>query len=310
MTQAIAEKRCCLHYGDMTDFVSLIRIVEAVQPDEVYNLAAQSHVAVSFETPEYTASADGIGALRLLEAIRLGGLQDKTRFYQASTSELYGKVQQTPQTESTPFYPRSPYGVAKLYAYWTTVNYREAYGMHASNGILFNHEGELRGELFVTRKIAKGVAKISLGVETVISLGNLDARRDWGDAADFVKGMHLILQQQKADDYVLSTGEMHSVREFVEIAFACIGIQLAWRGSGVEEVGFDVSTGTKLVDVDRAFFRPAEVDLLLGNPEKARKVLGWRSEKSFQKLVSDMVMKDIARQERIISKGVSLEDFL
>lgn len=299
-----------LHYGDLTDFSSLVRIVGDIQPDEIYNLAAQSHVAVSFETPEYTANADGVGALRLLEAIRFAKIVDKCRFYQASTSELYGKVHETPQREITPFHPRSPYGVAKLYGYWITVNYREAYGIHASNGILFNHEGELRGELFVTRKITKAVAAIANGGNAPIRLGNLDAQRDWGDAAEYVRGMYLITQQDEPDDYVLATGEMHSIREFVERAFGCIDRQIEWSGSGAEEVGKCSRTGQILVIVDPAFFRPAEVDLLLGDPTKARDLLGWSHQKPFASLVEDMVSADIERQRRIILGKVVLEDFI
>lgn len=288
----------------------MMRIIQEVEPTEVYNLAAQSHVAVSFETPEYTANADGIGCLRLLEAIRLSGLANKTRFYQASTSELYGKVHETPQNEKTPFHPRSPYGVAKLYGYWITVNYRESYGMHASNGILFNHEGELRGELFVTRKISKAVAKIANGGSEVIRLGNLDALRDWGDAAEYVRGMHLIVQNEKPDDFVLATGVMHSVREFVVNAFECIGKTIAWEGEGVDEVGYCNKTNQKLVAVDPNFFRPAEVDLLLGDPSKAEEILRWKHGKKFSQLVEDMVKKDIERQRRIMRAEVTLEDFL
>lgn len=299
-----------LHYGDMTDFSSLTRILGKVSPTEVYNLAAQSHVAVSFETPEYTASADGIGALRILEAIRLNNLEKRSRFYQASTSELYGKVHEIPQTERTPFHPRSPYGVAKLYAYWITVNYREAYGIHASNGILFNHEGTLRGELFVTRKITKAVARISLGDNEPLLLGNLDAKRDWGDAADYVKGMHLILQQPNGDDYVLATGEMHSVREFTGSAFAAIGRQIIWSGTGVDEVGLDRESGKVMVAVDKSYFRPAEVDLLLGDPSKANQVLGWRASRKFEEIVSDMVRADIERLKKTRGGGVTLEDFV
>tara|TARA_B110001454_G_scaffold216085_2_gene238698 strand:+ start:2869 stop:3945 length:1077 start_codon:yes stop_codon:yes gene_type:complete len=298
------------HYGDLTDFSSLLRIVSSVQPTELYNLAAQSHVAVSFETPEYTANADGIGGLRLLESIRLSGLTDRTRFYQASTSELYGRVHETPQRETTPFHPRSPYGVAKLYAYWITVNYREAYDMHASNGILFNHEGELRGELFVTRKISKAVARIALGSTIPLRLGNLDALRDWGDAAEYVRGMHLILQQDQPDDYVLATGEMHSVREFVEHAFSYIGRQIDWEGAEAEEIGRCRETGNILVMVDPAYFRPAEVELLLGDPSKAKQKLGWSHEKKFDQLVVDMVDADIKRQTRIEKGEVVLEDFV
>src|ERR1700755_2598599 len=256
--------RLRLHYGDLTDATNLIRIIQEVQPDEIYNLAAQSHVAVSFETPEYTANSDALGTLRILEAIRILGLEKKTRFYQASTSEMYGKVMETPQRETTPFYPRSPYAAAKLYAYWITVNYREAYGMHASNGILFNHEGPTRGETFVTRKITRAVAAIHLGQQDKLYLGNLDAKRDWGHARDYVEGMWRILQQDKPDDYVLATGETHSVREFIELAFAHVGRRLAWQGEGIAEKGIDAGTGDILVEVDTRYFRPTEVDLLLG----------------------------------------------
>ncbi|WP_293857073.1 GDP-mannose 4,6-dehydratase [uncultured Alsobacter sp.] len=287
-------QRFILHYGDMTDATNLIRIVQETQPDEIYNLAAQSHVQVSFETAEYTANADGIGTLRLLEAIRLLGLVGKTRFYQASTSELYGKVQAVPQSETTPFYPRSPYAAAKLYAYWITVNYREAYGMHASNGILFNHESPLRGETFVTRKVTRAVAAIRAGLQDKLYLGNLDARRDWGHARDYVRGMWQILQQPAGDDYVLATGETHSVRSFVELAFAEAGISIGWRGQGVEEKGFDTATGAVRVEVDPRYFRPTEVDLLIGDPTKANTVLGWRHEVSFPALVAEMVREDIA----------------
>ena len=283
-----------LHYGDMTDSTNLIRIIQAVQPDEIYNLAAQSHVQVSFETPEYTANADALGALRILEALRILGLVGKTRFYQASTSELYGKVQETPQKETTPFYPRSPYGIAKLYAYWITVNYREAYGMHASNGILFNHEGPTRGETFVTRKITRAVAAIELDLQDRLFLGNLDARRDWGHARDYVEGMWLILQQPAPDDYVLATGEAHSVREFVEQAFACVGRRLEWQGSGQEEKGVDARDGRILVEIDPRYFRPSEVDVLLGDPTKARTKLGWHHKVPFEALVREMVEADLA----------------
>jgi len=255
-------------YGDMTDSTNLIRIVQEIQPDEIYNLAAQSHVQVSFETPEYTANADALGTLRLLEAIRLLKLEGKTRFYQASTSELYGKVQETPQRETTPFYPRSPYAAAKLYAYWITVNYREAYGIHASNGILFNHESPIRGETFVTRKITRAVAAIECGLQEALYLGNLDAKRDWGHARDYVEGMWRILQQDKPDDYVLATGETHSVREFVELAFAEVGRTIIWQGQGVDEVGIDKASGKTLVRIDPRYFRPTEVDLLLGDPPR------------------------------------------
>jgi GDPmannose 4,6-dehydratase len=282
-----------LHYGDATDATNIIRIVQETQPDEIYNLAAQSHVQVSFETPEYTANADGLGTLRMLEAIRILGRENKTRFYQASTSELFGKAQEIPQKETTPFYPRSPYAAAKLYAHWITINYREAYGMHASNGILFNHESPIRGETFVTRKITRAVASIQRGLQEKLFLGNLDATRDWGHAREFVEGMWLILQQDKPDDYVLATGESHSVREFVEKAFARVGREIVWRGSGVEEKGVERSTGAVLVEVDPRYFRPTEVDSLLGDPSKARAKLGWRHKTSFDQLVADMVDADI-----------------
>jgi len=295
-----------LHYGDMTDSTNLIRIIQAVQPDEIYNLAAQSHVQVSFETPEYTANADGTGALRILEAIRILGLTGKTRFYQASTSELYGKVQETPQKETTPFYPRSPYAVAKLYAFWITVNYREAYGMHASNGILFNHESPIRGETFVTRKITRAVAGIHLGVQKTLFIGNLDSKRDWGHARDFVEGMWRILQQETPDDYVLSTGEMHSVREFVEIAFSKVGRSIEWKGTGIDEAGIDAGSGETLVKIDKRYFRPTEVDLLLGDSSKARRVLGWRHQVTFDELISDMLNSDlkvVAEESRVRGIG-------
>jgi GDPmannose 4,6-dehydratase len=284
-----------MHYGDLTDSTNLIRLVQETQPDEIYNLAAQSHVQVSFETAEYTANADGIGVLRLLEAIRILKMEEKVRFYQASTSELYGKVQETPQRETTPFYPRSPYAAAKLYAYWITVNYREAYGLHASNGILFNHEGPTRGETFVTRKITRGVAAIHHGFQKTLYMGNLDSLRDWGDARDYVKGMYLILQQDRPDDYVLATGEMHSVREFIERAFAEVGRTLSWRGKGVDEEGVDDKTGQALVKVDPRYFRPTEVELLLGDPSKARNVLGWKHEITFPMLVKEMVASDLKK---------------
>ncbi len=282
-----------LHYGDVTDATNIIRIVQETQPDEIYNLAAQSHVQVSFETPEYTANADGLGTLRLLESIRILGRENKTRFYQASTSELFGKVREIPQKETTPFYPRSPYAAAKLYAHWITVNYREAYGMHASCGILFNHESPVRGETFVTRKITRAVASIKHGRQKKLFLGNLDALRDWGHARDFVEGMWMILQQDKPDDYVLATGESHSVREFVERAFTLIGRTVVWQGSGIEEKGFDKSTGDVLVEVDPRYFRPTEVDQLLGDPSRARDRLGWRHKTSFDALVKDMVEADV-----------------
>ncbi|NNG02765.1 MAG: GDP-mannose 4,6-dehydratase [Inquilinus sp.] len=282
-----------LHHGDMTDATNLIRVIQEVRPTEIYNLAAQSHVQVSFETPEYTANADALGTLRLLEAIRILGLADRTRFYQASTSELYGKVQETPQRETTPFYPRSPYAAAKLYAYWITVNYREAYGMHASNGILFNHESPIRGETFVTRKITRAVAAIHLGLQDRLYLGNLDAKRDWGHARDFVDGMWRIVQQPAPDDYVLATGETHSVREFVERAFAEVGLTIAWRGDGVDEQGLDSDSGRVLVEIDPRYFRPTEVDLLLGDPTKAAEELGWRHRTHFGQLVTEMVAADL-----------------
>ena len=290
--------RFFLHYGDMTDSTNLIRIIQEVQPTEIYNLAAQSHVRVSFETPEYTANADGLGTLRLLEAIRILRLEDKVRFYQASTSELYGIAQQVPQRETTPFYPRSPYAAAKLYAYWITVNYREAYGMHASNGILFNHEGPTRGETFVTRKITRAVAAIELGLQDKLYLGNLSARRDWGHARDYVEGMWLIVQQPEPDDYVLATGEEHSVREFAEKAFAHVGRTIEWRGAGVAEKGIDARDGRVLIEIDPRYFRPTETDALLGDPSKARQRLGWRHKVSFDELVREMVDADLEETRR------------
>jgi len=287
--------RFVLHYGDMTDSTNLIRIVRDTQPDEIYNLAAQSHVHVSFETPEYTANADGLGTLRLLEAIRILGMEERVRFYQASTSELYGSVQESPQRENTPFHPRSPYAAAKLYAYWITVNYREAYGLHASNGILFNHEGPTRGETFVTRKISRAVAAIKLGRQETLFLGNLDAKRDWGHARDYVEGMWRILQQPEPDDYVLATGETHSVREFVEQAFAQIGMRITWQGAGAEEKGIDAASGRILVKVDPHHFRPTEVDRLIGDASKARAKLGWKHRVSFVELVAEMVAADLKK---------------
>ena len=287
-----------LHYGDMTDSTNLIRLMQQIRPTEIYNLAAQSHVGVSFESPEYTANADAIGVLRLLEAIRILGMEKETRFYQASTSELYGLVQEVPQKETTPFYPRSPYGVAKLYGYWITVNYREAYGIYASNGILFNHESPIRGETFVTRKITRAVARIETGLEQTLYLGNLEAKRDWGHARDYVEGMHKILQADAPDDYVLATGEKHSVREFVEKAFAIVGKEIAWQGSGVDEKGLDVRSGRALVEVDPRYFRPTEVDLLLGDPSKARQKLGWKHRTSFDDLVKEMVEADLAAYDQ------------
>ncbi len=295
--------RFILHYGDMTDSTNLIRIVQHSQPDEIYNLAAQSHVQVSFETPEYTANADAIGALRLLEAIRILGLEKKTRFYQASTSELYGLVQEVPQSETTPFYPRSPYAAAKLYAYWIVVNYREAYGIHASNGILFNHESPLRGETFVTRKITRAAAAIKLGRQEKLYLGNLDAQRDWGHAREYVRGMWLMMQQEQADDYVLATGTTTHVRTFVEWAFADVGITLEWKGEGVDEKGFNTATGEAVVMVDPRYFRPTEVELLIGDPTKAHTKLGWKHETSVRELAREMVLEDLkVMQTSIIMK--------
>ena len=285
--------RFFMHYGDLTDATNLIRIVQETRPDEIYNLAAQSHVQVSFETPEYTANSDAIGTLRLLEAIRILGMEKSARFYQASTSELYGKVQETPQTERTPFYPRSPYAAAKLYAYWITVNYREAYDMHASNGILFNHEGPTRGETFVTRKITRAVAAITLGLQDTLYLGNIDAKRDWGHARDYVEGMWRIVQQAEADDYVLATGETHSVREFVELAFAEAGRRIVWKGEGADETGTDAESGKVVVKIDPRYFRPTEVDLLLGDPSKAKEKLGWSHKTTFPELVAEMVAADL-----------------
>lgn len=281
--------RFFLHYGDMTDTSNLMRLVQEIQPDEVYNLAAQSHVQVSFETPEYTANADAIGALRLLEAIRSLNLGSKTRFYQASTSELYGKVAETPQSESTPFYPRSPYAAAKLYAYWITVNYREAYGIHASNGILFNHESPLRGETFVTQKIVMAVASILAGKQEKLFLGNLDSLRDWGHAKEYVEGMWRIIQHDTPDDFVLATGRMESVRTFVELAFREVGVNLGWQGDGINEQGVDKASGKVLVEIDEKYFRPTEVDLLLGDASKAQKQLGWHPETSLEELVREMM---------------------
>ncbi|WP_315786723.1 GDP-mannose 4,6-dehydratase [Bradyrhizobium sp. SZCCHNPS1003] len=287
-----------LHHGDLTDSSGLIRIVQQVQPDEIYNLAAQSHVAVSFEEPEYTANCDALGTLRVLEAIRILKLEQKTRFYQASTSELYGLVQETPQRETTPFYPRSPYGVAKLYAYWITVNYREAYGIYACNGILFNHESPLRGETFVTRKITRGLARIKLGLQQRLFLGNLDARRDWGHARDYVEMQWLMLQQKTAEDYVIATGEQHSVREFVEVAAAHLDIVIRWEGEGVNEKGIDASTGNCIIGIDPRYFRPSEVETLLGDASKARTNLGWEPKTSFGNLVKEMVQEDFLAAKR------------
>ncbi|OSJ18554.1 GDP-mannose 4,6-dehydratase [Bradyrhizobium canariense] len=292
-----------MHYGDMTDSSNLIRLVQQIRPTEIYNLAAQSHVAVSFESPEYTANADGIGVLRLLEAIRILGIEKETRFYQASTSELYGLVQEIPQKETTSFYPRSPYGVAKLYGYWITVNYREAYGMFASNGILFNHESPIRGETFVTRKITRAVARIEVGLEETLYLGNLEAKRDWGHARDYVEGMHKILQADKPDDFVLATGEMSSVRQMVELAFAEVGRRIEWRGKGIDETGVDTKSGNTVLRIDRTYFRPSEVDLLVGDASKAREVLGWRPKRSFAELVAEMMASDLAVAKRDATRG-------
>ncbi|MBW1940443.1 MAG: GDP-mannose 4,6-dehydratase [Deltaproteobacteria bacterium] len=290
--------RFFMHYGDLTDATNLIRIIQEIQPEEIYNLAAQSHVKVSFESPEYTANGDALGTLRLLEAVRILKLEEKTRFYQASTSELFGKVQEVPQRETTAFYPRSPYAAAKLYGYWITVNYREAYNMFACNGILFNHESPARGETFVTRKITRAVARIKLGLQERFYLGNLDAKRDWGYAGDYVKAMWLMLQQEDPDDFVIATGESHSVREFVEKAFQETGIKIVWEGSGVHETGKDSETGKKLVEIDPRYFRPTEVDFLLGDPTKARSKLGWEPTVSFDELVRMMVREDLKEAEK------------
>ncbi|WP_176727994.1 GDP-mannose 4,6-dehydratase [Rhizobium sp. YK2] len=303
--------RFILHYGDMTDSSSLIRIIQQVQPDEIYNLAAQSHVAVSFEEPEYTANSDALGALRILEAIRILGLEKKTRFYQASTSELYGLVQEIPQRETTPFYPRSPYAVAKLYAYWITVNYREAYGIYACNGILFNHESPVRGETFVTRKITRAIARIKLGLQNCLYLGNLDAKRDWGHARDYVEMQWLMLQQETAEDFVIATGVQYSVREFVEAAAAEVGITITWSGEGVDEKGFDAN-GNCIISVDPRYFRPTEVETLLGDPSKAMERFGWKPKITFNQLVAEMMREDLKAAERdelVKSHGYPAYDF-
>jgi GDPmannose 4,6-dehydratase len=294
----VEHRNLILHYGDLTDATNLIRVIQEVQPDEIYNLAAQSHVAVSFETPEYTANADALGTLRMLEAIRILGLTKKTRFYQASTSELYGKVQEVPQSETTPFSPRSPYAVAKLYAYWITVNYREAYGIYAVNGILFNHESPVRGETFVSRKITRGLARIRAGLEKCLYLGNLDARRDWGHARDYVRAQWLMLQQDEPEDLVIATGIQHSVREFVEQSAGCLGMQIEWRGTGLDETGFDMASGREVVRIDPRYFRPTEVQTLLGDASKARAKLGWAPEITFKALVAEMVAGDVSIAER------------
>jgi GDPmannose 4,6-dehydratase len=294
----VDSRQYILHHGDLTDATNLIRIVQEVQPDEIYNLAAQSHVAVSFETPEYTANADALGTLRLLEAIRILNLTEKTRFYQASTSEMYGKVQEVPQKETTPFYPRSPYGAAKVYAYWICVNYREAYNMFCCNGILFNHESPIRGETFVTRKITRATARISLGLQDKLFLGNIDSLRDWGHARDYVEAMWLMLQQSEPDDYVVATGKQVSVRDFVEMAFREIGVQIEWRGTGVEEEGLDAKTGAVRVAVDPRYFRPTEVETLLGDPTKAKEKLGWTARTSLSVMVKEMVADDLNGAEK------------
>ncbi len=287
-----------LHYGDLTDSTNLIRIIQEVQPDEIYNLAAQSHVKVSFETPEYTANSDALGTLRILEAIRILNLEKKTKFYQASTSELYGLVQETPQKETTPFYPRSPYAVAKLYAYWIVKNYREAYGIYACNGILFNHESPIRGETFVTRKITRAAAKIKLGLQKKLFVGNIDAKRDWGHAKDYIEGMYLMLQQEKAEDYVLATGETTSVRDFISMTFKELDIDIEWHGSGVDEKGINKATGEVIVEIDKKYFRPTEVDLLVGDASKAKNELGWEPKHDLASLIKDMVQSDLKLFER------------
>jgi GDPmannose 4,6-dehydratase len=301
----VNKRNFILHHGDLTDSTNLIRIIQEVKPDEIYNLAAQSHVQVSFETPEYTANADGLGTLRILEAIRILNMTDKTKFYQASTSELYGMVQEVPQNENTPFYPRSPYAVAKLYGYWITINYREAYNLYACNGILFNHESPVRGETFVTRKITRAAARISIGTQERLYLGNLDAKRDWGHARDFVEGMWRILQQEKPEDFVLATGVTTTIREFTERAFAEIGITLEWSGSGVDETGRDVKNGNILVSVDPDYFRPTEVDLLIGNASKAREKLGWEPTCDLQQMIEEMIKSDLeeARKDQLLESG-------
>ena len=298
-------RKMILHYGDLTDATNLIRVLQQVQPDEVYNLAAQSHVQVSFETPEYTADVDALGAMRLLEGIRLLGLQKKTRFYQASTSELYGQVRETPQTEKTPFYPRSPYACAKLYAYWITVNYREAYGIYACNGILFNHESPIRGETFVTRKITRALSRIHIGHQDCLYIGNLNALRDWGHARDYVKMQWLMLQQEIPDDFVIATGEQHSVREFIELAGMELGITIKWEGTGIDEKGINTDNGKTIVSIDPTYFRPTEVETLLGDPTKAKEKLGWEPEISFEALVREMVKADLeeAKRDELIKRS-------
>jgi len=307
-----SDRRFVLHYGDLTDSTNLIRIVQQVQPDEIYNLAAQSHVQVSFETPEYTANADALGTLRLLEAIRILGLEKKTKFYQASTSELYGLVQETPQTEKTPFYPRSPYAAAKLYAYWITVNYREAYGIFGCNGILFNHESPIRGETFVTRKITRGLARIKLGFQDCLYLGNLDGKRDWGHARDYVELMYLMLQQKQPKDYVIATGQQNSVRDFVNVAGREVGLDIRWEGKGVEEKGYDRNTEKCIVAVDKRYYRPTEVDSLLGDASLARDALGWMPKTSFDEMVAEMVAQDLKEASRDLlcrKEGFSIKNY-
>ena len=301
----VNKRNFILHHGDLTDSTNLIRIIQEVQPDEIYNLAAQSHVQVSFETPEYTANADGLGTLRILEAIRLLNLVEKTKFYQASTSELYGMVQEVPQNEKTPFYPRSPYAVAKLYGYWITINYREAYNLYACNGILFNHESPVRGETFVTRKITRAAARISMGTQERVYLGNLDAKRDWGHASDFVEGMWRMLQQDEPEDFVLATGVTTTIREFTERAFAEVGITLEWSGRGVDETGRDVKSGNIIVSIDPAYFRPTEVDLLIGDASKAREKLGWQPTCDLQQMIEEMIKADLeeARKDQLLQSG-------
>ena len=307
-----SERKFVLHYGDLTDSTNLIRIVQQVQPDEIYNLAAQSHVQVSFETPEYTANADALGTLRLLEAIRILGLERKTKFYQASTSELYGLVQETPQSEKTPFYPRSPYAAAKLYAYWITVNYREAYGIFGCNGILFNHESPIRGETFVTRKITRGLARIKLGFQDCLYLGNLDGKRDWGHARDYVELMHLMLQQEQPKDYVIATGQQYSVRDFVNVAGKEVGFDIRWEGDGVDEKGYEQHTGKCIVSVDKRYYRPTEVETLLGDASLAREVLGWKPKTTFQEMVAEMVAQDLKEASRDLlcrKEGFSIKNY-
>ncbi len=301
----VNKRNFILHHGDLTDSTNLIRIIQEIQPDEIYNLAAQSHVQVSFETPEYTANADGLGTLRILEAIRLLNMADKTKFYQASTSELYGMVQEVPQNEKTPFYPRSPYAVAKIYGYWITINYREAYNLYACNGILFNHESPVRGETFVTRKITRAVARISMGTQERVYLGNLDAKRDWGHASDFVEGMWRILQQEEPEDFVLATGVTTTIREFTERSFAEVGITLEWSGNGVDETGRDAKSGNILVSIDPAYFRPTEVDLLIGDASKARDKLGWQPTCNLQQMIEEMIKADLeeARKDQLLQSG-------